>query len=102
VSSLAAGGGSAFVFAVVLAFVVLVVIPKRDLLLSFAFAVAFPVLTPRSKKCSISKKCHFDRSCSRLCEQRSGEIRFPTHTPPAQQRAVVFLSDLTSHTPFSR
>ena len=30
-----------------------------------------------------TKSRHFDRSCSRLCEQRSGEIRFPTfnHSP---------------------
>jgi hypothetical protein len=27
-----------------------------------------------------SKNRHFDRSCSRFCEQRSGEIRFSTHT----------------------
>src|SRR5439155_24491808 len=26
---------------------------------------------------------HFDRSCSRFCEQRSGEIRFSTTAAPA-------------------
>jgi hypothetical protein len=44
------------------------------------------------------KDRHFDRSCSRLCEQRSGEIRFststvrqPPHRPPTI--ASAFLSD---------
>jgi len=32
------------------------------------------------------KSCHFDRSCSRFCEQRSGEIRFSTHPVPQPQR----------------
>jgi hypothetical protein len=44
------------------------------------------------------KDRHFDRSCSRLCEQRSGEIRFststvrqPPHRPPTS--AFALLSD---------
>jgi hypothetical protein len=44
-----------------------------------------------------TKNRHFDRSCSRPCEQRSGEIRFlpmvfpqPTHSPAFTIPAIYF------------
>jgi hypothetical protein len=46
--------------------------PRRDASVS-AFVFRFPNPKP----------CHFDRSCSRSCEQRSGETRFSTQTFPA-------------------
>ena len=41
------------------------------------------------------RSCHFDRSCSRLREQRSGEICFstptiPTHTAPSHTNNPIF------------
>jgi hypothetical protein len=42
-----------------------------------AVAIAFAVVRPHPPK---PKDRHFDRSCSRLCEQRSEEIRFSTST----------------------
>jgi hypothetical protein len=46
---------------------------------------AGPSLSPKqrtviSTNLRPTKDCHFDRSCSRLCEQWSGEIRFSTQT----------------------
>jgi hypothetical protein len=60
-------------------------LPLRLLLLAFAVAVAFAFCSChcscRSPSSSIQpKNRHFDRSCSRLREQRSGEIRFCTST----------------------
>ena len=43
---------------------------------ALALAVAFFLSKPENR--------HFDRSCSRLCEQRSGEIRFSTEGPTNQ------------------
>jgi hypothetical protein len=37
-------------------------------------------VAPHQKTTQNQKNRHFDRSCSRFCEQRSGEIRFSTQT----------------------
>ena len=62
-----------------------VLLSLRLLLLAFAVAVAFAFCSChcscRSPSSSIQpKNRHFDRSCSRLRKQRSGEIRFCTST----------------------
>src|SRR6266481_2992520 len=56
--------------------------PVRDLLLLLPLLLSLPSL-------SHTTKCHFDRSCSRLCEQRSGEIRFSPKPSPSQHRALA-------------
>jgi hypothetical protein len=48
------------------------------LIVAVVFAVAVVVVFP-----SASPLRHFDRSCSRCREQRSGETRFSTQPPPA-------------------
>jgi hypothetical protein len=60
-----------------------------------AVLVAVPCSPPFAFNCFVepaknrlplepTKNCHFDRSCSRSCEQRSGEIRCTTqHSVPA-------------------
>jgi len=60
--------------------------------------VGHAVESPRFRLCfclfssTHSRSRHFDRSCSRFCEQRSGEIRFSTHTPPSHIRAAAVAS----------
>jgi hypothetical protein len=49
------------------------------------------LLLPLPVLLSIPQDCHFDRSCSRTCEQRSGEIRFSTSTVPRPQLRRRFL-----------
>jgi hypothetical protein len=48
---------------------------------------------------TIEQNCHFDRSCSRFCEQRSGEIRFSTSTiswpSPLHLPLAVLLHEIT-------
>src|SRR6266567_3102726 len=39
----------------------------------------------------LHKNRHFDRSCSRFCEQRSGEIRFSTQTLTQPKRLCLLL-----------
>jgi hypothetical protein len=103
VSVLSSGQGSAVPIAVVCFFVCH---PVRDLLLLLPLPVPAVILSEakdpeelNEPKPSIlfnpyspaplplpvslpnlKKSCHFDRSCSRICEQRSGEIRFSTQT----------------------
>ena len=42
---------------------------------------------------------HFDRSCSRFCEQRSGEIRFSTQNLPARQAEATNPREPSSSSP---
>jgi hypothetical protein len=40
---------------------------------------------------------HFDRSCSRVCEQRSGEIRFSTYALSQPTLEPLLLFFFTAH-----
>jgi hypothetical protein len=48
------------------------------------------------------KTRHFDRSCSRFCEQRSGETCFSTHTFLYPSFAVVFAVTRSKSVPLSK
>jgi hypothetical protein len=68
-----------------------------------AVLVAVPCSPPFAFNCFVepaknrlplepTKNCHFDRSCSRSCEQRSGEIRCTTqHSVPANTAFFAFV-----------
>jgi hypothetical protein len=58
--------------------VVLAAAVALAVVLALAVAVALPIAF-----LTHPKNRHFDRSCSRFCEQRSGEIRFSTQQHPS-------------------
>jgi hypothetical protein len=70
----------AFVFAF------LFVIPQRSGGICFCFSI-LPYQENR----------HFDRSCPRFSEQRSGEIRFSTLAPPQPIQSVLYATSIIAH-----